>query len=129
MNNPATRVGDQIVPVRAQGVLANAQPTTVLEVAAIVVQALIQGAHLPITTAIRTLIIDLTRTALEVSVELEDLRIQRKISLRGVVAARYNNALLSLEEDCSNWHPDVFQRHKDALILDLTKEINRRSAM
>jgi len=125
VTDSVVQVQGRTVPIHGEGSASQLRPSSVAEMGAIVIQALIEGAHLPLAAAIKAIVLSVTQTAFEVSVEIEDLQVRRLISLRGVVAKRYNEALLELDSD-HYWDHEVREIFRERLISDLKREINRR---
>jgi hypothetical protein len=100
------------------------------EAAVVVVNAVLQALHLPVTSVLKAVVATVTRTALEIVVEtsvmVQDARVTMRRDKFCVTASRISDYLVGLSHD-SAMDPEVKRMLRDALIEDLKCELTRLS--
>src|SRR5579859_3269479 len=98
-----------LVPFRVEDKSGSLRSISTAEVGTLVVEALIGAVHFPLAATIKAIVVVLGRTAMEISVELQDQRVAKRIQLRDVTARRVNDYLTRLSQD-SAWDPRSEER-------------------
>lgn len=112
------------VPFRVEDRSGSLRPSSTAEVAILITQALVDVIHFPLATTIRAIVLVATRTITEISIELQDQRVIKRIQLRDVTARRFNDYLTSLSADYS-WDPEIKAMLRASVMDDLKKELSR----
>jgi hypothetical protein len=114
------------VPCRLEDGSGSCRRSSSNEMGALIVEALVGAIHFPIATLVHSVIIVISQTLTEISVELADQRAEKRVQIRSTIARRVNDYLMSLDQDGA-WDPEIKEILRSALMDDLKSELTRQS--
>lgn len=114
------------VPFRIEDGTGKLRQLPASEIGMLVTEALIAAAHFPLAATVRAVVLVISRTLDEISIEIAEQKVNTRIQLKTVTARQFSESLLMLADDRS-WDPQVKELLMETLRKDLMLELRRLS--